>query len=209
MTKQMLASHAAIVPLTTANVSGGVTPTGNAVPTLGLGSYTYSQTYSAPTSLIAITSFGFYDDYVFDVPASLANSIASTISLSNLLGIDNLQVRLYQAPASLNLLPILGNPTLVPYSLALYDGWSSPMYFAGFTATTAILPVTPLVAGRYVLEVRGSVVGSAGGSYTGVLNVTPVPLPPGLPLLLGGMGLLAMFALFIRRLGPPVAATLC
>jgi len=32
--------------------------------------------------------------------------------------------------------------------------------------------------------------GTSGGSYSGTLNVNPVPLPAGLPLLLSGMGLL-------------------
>ena len=201
-------ANAAVVPLTTANVSGVLTSTGNAVPVLGLGSHTYARTFNAPTSLIPNTAFGFYDDYVFDVSASQANSITSTISLSNLLGIDNLQVRLYQSPVNLNLLPILGNPTVVPYLLTVYDGWSAPMNFANFTGTTAILPITPLAAGRYVLEVRGTSVGTAGGSYTGLLNVTPVPLPPALSLLLGGIGLFIVLGL-VRRLGPPVAATFC
>ena len=47
-----------------------------------------------------------------------------------------------------------------------------------------------LAAGTYVLEVRGMATGTSGGSYSGTLNVAPVPLPATLPLLLSGLGLL-------------------
>jgi hypothetical protein len=54
-----------------------------------------------------------------------------------------------------------------------------------------VLPETLLAPGSYVLEIRGNVTGSAGGSYSGVLNLAPapVPLPAALPLLLSGIGL--------------------
>jgi hypothetical protein len=56
-----------------------------------------------------------------------------------------------------------------------------------------VLPTTNLSAGTYVIEVRGTVSGSSGGNYTGSLNLTPVPLPAGLPSLMGGLALLACF----------------
>jgi hypothetical protein len=49
---------------------------------------------------------------------------------------------------------------------------------------------TTLAAWTYVLEVRGNVTGTSGGSYSGTLNVAPVPLPAALPLLFSGLGLL-------------------
>jgi hypothetical protein len=53
-----------------------------------------------------------------------------------------------------------------------------------------VLDPTTLTAGSYVLEIRGEVTGSSGGTYTGSLNLNPVPLPAALPLLLSGLGLL-------------------
>jgi hypothetical protein len=44
-----------------------------------------------------------------------------------------------------------------------------------------------------VLEIRASSVGTAGGSYSGVVNLTPVPLPAALPLLFSGLGLFGAF----------------
>jgi hypothetical protein len=49
---------------------------------------------------------------------------------------------------------------------------------------------TTLSSGSYYLEVRGNVDGTSGGSYSGTLNIAPVPLPAALPLLLSGFGLL-------------------
>jgi hypothetical protein len=63
--------------------------------------------------------------------------------------------------------------------------------------------MTMLNAGTYVLEVRGNVVGSAGGSYSGNLNLVPTPLPAALPLLLSGIGLLGGV---IRRSGKSTQA---
>ncbi len=57
-----------------------------------------------------------------------------------------------------------------------------------------------LSAGQYILEVSGSTAGSDGGQYVGSLDLTPVPLPPGLPLLLCGIGVLAA-ASRLRRAG--------
>jgi hypothetical protein len=64
-----------------------------------------------------------------------------------------------------------------------------------------VLQPTTLAAGTYVLEVRGSLLAGDGvpgssGSYSGVLNLTPVPLPAGLPLLLSGV---SMFGAWISR----------
>jgi hypothetical protein len=51
--------------------------------------------------------------------------------------------------------------------------------------------ITPhtLTAGTYDLQVRGTT-DTLGGSFSGVLNTAPVPLPAALPLLLSGFGLL-------------------
>ena len=63
------------------------------------------------------------------------------------------------------------------------------VYDATMSGGTDTLYAT-LNPGTYVLEVRGVVTGSTGGSYAGTLQVAPVPLPAALPLLLSGLGLL-------------------
>ncbi len=146
---------------------------------------TYGRTFTAPTTLIPGSSFGFYDDFLFHIEGAVANSVTSTINLADVLGINNLQVRLYNVIGNTNL-PVLGQPA------NSIDVWSQEINFTqgGTTTTVQVLPPTPLVAGTYVLEVRGNVVGQFGGSYSGTLNLTSVPLPAALPLLLSGLGML-------------------
>jgi len=140
-------------------------------------SSTYAHTFDNPTLVIPATvgvsnavpgGFGFYDDFLFTIPDATTNSIASTISLSNILGISDLQVRLYSATQS-NPLPILGKP-----DGTVIDGWTT--IIAPGSSVSVVSP-TNLGAGTYVLEVRGNVFGSSGGSYSGVLNVAAVPVP--------------------------------
>ena len=151
-------------------------------------SNTYAHTFASPTLIIPATvgisaavpgGFGFYDDFIFTIPSATANSITSTIGLSNILGIDGLQVRLYNAAQS-NPLPILGVP-----SGTVIDGWTTVI--APGSSVSVISP-SNLGAGTYVLEVRGNVTGAAGGSYAGVLNVAAVPVPATLWLFGSALG---------------------
>lgn len=151
------------------------------------GSFTYQDTFTAPTSTITNSpspGFGFYDDFIFSVPSAVsADSITSTIDLSNVLGISNLQVRLYNSAN--NPPPVLGAP-----QGGAIEAWSTPINVApGASGTVSVLNTTISQPGKYVLEVRGTATGSLGGSYSGTLNVSPVPLPAALPLLLSGLGL--------------------
>jgi hypothetical protein len=162
-----------------------------AINALGVSSSsTYGHTFDSATQVIPETTglstsvpggFGFYDDFLFTVPAASANSIVSTIGLSNMLGIENLQVRLYNA-AQNTPLPVLGTPNGI-----VIEGWTA-LIAPG--SSLSIISPSNLSAGTYVLEVRGNVTGSAGGSYSGVLNVSPVPVPGALWFFgsaLGGM----------------------
>lgn len=178
------AVDAATLDLSYSNVSGSINGAGTiTLPTIP-GSYGYTRTFAGPTSQIPSTAYGFYDDYIFTIPAGAANSITTTINLDSLLGISNLQERLFSATANTDL---SGTPTLTAPVGGAIDAWTVPV---GTSGLVAVLPSTTLNPGTYVLQIRGNVTGTAGGTYSGVLNLTPVPLPAALPLLLGGFGLL-------------------
>jgi hypothetical protein len=153
----------------------------------------YGNTFTSPTSIIAGSpspGFGFYDDFLFTINIATINSITSTINLGSILGITNLQVRLYNA-ANNSPLPVLGVP-----NGGVIDAWSTPVnYMPGMSGIVSVLDAVVVQPGTYVLEVRGNVFGSSGGSYAGTLNLAPaVPLPAALPLLLAGLGVLGGLA---------------
>jgi hypothetical protein len=156
---------------------------------LGPPGVSYGNTFSTNQSGSLIgpgAGYGFYDDYVFTISGSTANSVTSTIDLGNLVQISGLQVRLFSLTGN-SVLPVLGIP-----SGGVIDAWSSAISSGALTGTISVLPTTMLGAGSYVLEVRGTATGSLGGNYSGVLNLAPVPLPAGLPLLLSGLSALGL-----------------
>jgi hypothetical protein len=187
-------ASAAALNLTHSFVSS-VTDTGNGVvtPLAVPGSSTYGHTFIAPTTAIpgSPSGYGFYDDFVFTIAGATTNSVTSTIDFSGLLEITNLQVRLFNASG--NVFPVLASPAGCPgMGCTLINAWSSPISYGPTTGTVAVLPGSLLGAGTYVLEVRGKVVGAAGGSYSGVLNLAPVPVPAAAWLFGSGVvGLLA------------------
>jgi len=151
-------------------ITGAGTGTGLNVP----GTYFYGNSYGSLTNVIAGSpgaGYEFYDDFKFTVAPASANSITSTIDFANILGISGLQVLLYNA-ALQSSLPVLTTPVG-----GAIDAWSTPISAGPLTGTAAVLPITNLAAGTYVLEVRGNVTGASGGSYSGTLNIAPVPIP--------------------------------
>jgi hypothetical protein len=168
------------------------------------GNYTYSDSFTAAqTTFVGTTTSGFYDDFVFTIGAGQVDSITSSITLGNMLGISGMQVRLYDYSANGSVAPLLTTPV----SGSAFDAWSQQVSFPGGTTTVNVLPTTTLAAGTYVIEVRGTAL-SGGGNFTGSLNLTPVPLPTGLPSLIGGLSLLAIFALRRRSTAPGSALAL-
>jgi hypothetical protein len=174
--------------LTVASTGAGSSAFGNISAPVNPGNFYYHDQWTAPqTTTFGSTGAGFYDDFVFTIGAGQADSITSTISLGNFLGISGMQVRLYDYTANGSVAPL----TTTPVAGSAFDAWSSTVAFPGGTQTVSVLNPLTLQAGTYVLEVKGTVTGAAGGNYTGSLNLTPVPLPAGLPMLLGGLGLFA------------------
>ena len=167
--------------------SGGTTGLGTNT-NLGIpSSSNYGNSFTAPTSTFTGSgAYGFFDDYIFTIPGATANSISTTIDLGSL-SIANFQERLYNYSNNTGI--ILGAP-----AGGAIDGWTSPI---GTSGTVAVLPTTVLAPGTYVLQMRGNVTGSAGGSYAGTLNLVPVPLPAATWLF--GSGLLGLGAFARRR----------
>jgi hypothetical protein len=154
------------------------------------GGYTYVNGFGTPqTTNFGSTSYGFYDDYVISIGAGQVDSISSTITLGNLSGITGFSVRLYNYAANGNVAPLTGTPA----TNSVIDAWSTTIPLGGNSATYSVLAPQTLTAGTYVVEVRGTASGIAGGTYSGNLNLTPVPLPAALPLLLSGVGLIGGF----------------
>jgi hypothetical protein len=143
----------------------------------------YTNTFGASAGDIAgAPGFSFYDDYIFTVANATVDSVTSEINLGKL-SLGNLEERVYAVPG--NTLPVLGQPQ------GFQTNWTTPVSFTAGSETGmfTVMDPTTLSAGTYVLEIRGDVTGS-GGTYSGVLNLNPVPLPAALPLLLSALGLL-------------------
>lgn len=183
----------------TLNLNYSTTYNGTSIVTTGPGgtntpiipsSLSYGNSFTAPTISIPgspAPGYGFYDDYLFTISGATANSVSTTIDLGSVLQISNLQERLYNASG--NSVPTLGTPVG-----GAIDAWTSPI---GMIGTVAVLPTTVLNPGTYVLEIRGNVTGSSGGSYAGTLNVTAVPLPAAAWLL--GSGLVGLAGVARKR----------
>ena len=183
-------SNGAALDLTVFNTAagGGGTTT---VSGLSGNTYTYGKGYGQQTTPFVTsgtTQYGFYDDYVFTIGANQVNTVTSSISLGSALEITNLQARLYSLTTE-GIAPLTTTPVSTPI-----QGWSALALFSGGAVSASVITPVTLGAGTYVLEIRGLASGSLGGSYSGNLNLTAVPLPGSAWALLGGLGLLGVAA---------------
>jgi hypothetical protein len=174
--------------------AGGISTTTN-VPYVPAATSSSSYGHNFTTNLTGVvpnTAYEFYDDYLITIDGSSVSSITATINLGGIIAIDGLSVRLFSWD---NTVEQSGGVTTgsLPLNATMLQSWLS------VTSTTQVATIdkTDLVAGTYVLQVRGNVSGIRGGNYVGTLNVAPVPLPAALPLLMSGLGLFG--GLFGRR----------
>jgi len=171
--------------------SGNSTSCGTTAPAYAVpGLYNYADTLSASEASGKIPGSdiyggpaygnlgpaGFIDAYLFQISPASADAVSATISNGSY-AVSNLFAQLYSLSANQGGL-VLGTPAGEVYYGVVTD--------EGAATYVQINPVT-LAAGSYVLEISGTSSGSAGGGYTGSLNLSPVPLPPSFPLLLTGL----------------------
>jgi len=169
------------------------------------GDYSYTEQFSGGTGSGAIPgsdiydgntntstgSAGFIDDYLFSISGATADAVTATVSNGSAYDISNLFVTLYNLTTNADGL-VLTKPVGTAYygDVSMVDG-----------ATSVILSNVMLGDGQYVLQISGTASGTLGGSYTGSLELTPVPLPASFPLLL--TGLLGIAGAMLQRSGRP------
>jgi hypothetical protein len=122
---------------------------------------------------------GAFDDFIkFSIPDS-SNLSSTTVAnnLTNVLGIDNGMVQLFQETSS-------GNTLVGQYS---FDGTTGSTWHSFMS----------LGAGSYYYEITGNATGSQGGFYSITSTVAAVPEPESYALLLAGLGVVG--SLYRRR----------
>jgi hypothetical protein len=133
-------------------------------------------------------AYGFVDTYVLNLPTGTASNfdVSFAVCLGGCTGVSNLTARLYEYTAgnaqNSNNVGSVGAPAgglstvVAPWTVTQGSGMADYTQFQN----------APIAGGEYVLQVAG-LTQTGGGSFSGVLNVTAVPLPASLPLLLGGL----------------------
>ena len=136
------------------------------------GSFGYGNTLSP------VGPGSFLDGYSFTIPVADFNTAASTISFGSYFGINGLSAALFSGSGT------SGTPLMA---------WSVSSPIGPYGELTS-LSTLALNAGTYTLGIKGIVTGSAGGSYSGVLNLansSPVPEPGTGLIFLLGIGMVA------------------
>lgn len=207
-------AHAGTLTLTCEELAGGISPSCPAsAPTYAVpGQYNYIQQFNSPQTAISGTDIyggpvngnlgtaGFIDDYFFQIAPAQADVVSSTIGESGVFNVSNLFVEIYSLTSNPG-----GLVKMMPVGAADYA-----TIFPSGEATFLQINPTVLTGGSYVLQISGTATGSLGGSYQGDLNLTSVPLPAALPLLLSGLGaLVALMRRGRRRLSVAVNAAAC
>jgi hypothetical protein len=183
--------------------SGGDTPTtptgpyGNNYALSLPGQYTFQDQFTAPQGYTLspsspVGSYSFQDTYEFSLSAP-AQGDALTVSLNlsgtpgSTLNIQNLQFRLYEVPSPApapGLNPPPGSIFITPW-MGVSGNDNGTVIQANFNNVQS---------GTYFMDIAGTANGTSGGTYIGQLNLSPVPLPAGIWLLLSGLGGIGVLA---------------
>jgi hypothetical protein len=159
------------------------------------GQYNFSDTFNSPESTVIATSpvgpYTILDSFGFTVGADAQGDVlTATLNLANVFNFANLQLRLYQVTSS-SVVPVVPG---IPAGSTMIQPW---------IGTTVSNPNEVIASfsglqnnATYFLDIAGIPNGTNGGSYTGILNLAPVPLPPNSWLLISGLGVIGVL---IRR----------
>ena len=128
----------------------------------------------------------FVEDYRFTVADGTFSSVSATFNLFDILQVSNLSARLL---TDLNPLSVYTAPATLTLAEMAQRNANTLVSGVGSGSLQTINPFN-VSAGSYILEVRGNVTGTAGGSYGGVFNIAAVPEPSGLLAGLLGLGVL-------------------
>ena len=170
----------------------------------GPGTYLFSQSYTSSLGAYPAAgggiagngglSYGFVDSCVIDVVPSVANAYVFSLNLTSSVGLSNLTARLYEYNA--NGATNLNLGTTGPLSGGGVDAWSASSNATGSNpvASTTLAATTLSNGGEFVLEIAGIETGTSNGTFSGQLDVQPVPLPPALPLLFSGLASLVVWS---------------
>jgi hypothetical protein len=180
----LAAAGCALAQAQTGPVGPSVLNGGNAI--VSPFSTAYGDTYTSPQAEVGTTGYSFTDAYVFTtgVPGSF-DSLSATINLASVLNIIDFQAGLFVGT------PLAsgggsGAGSFIGNSGSTSGAVSGLAWNSGSGGVIQLSDST-LAAGTYTLELRGWVTGTNGGSYSGVLNISPVPEENALALLCAGM----------------------
>jgi len=100
------------------------------------------------------------------------------------LALGSVEVRLFALPNTATFPWISGVGPAFSFDPPVIQAWT-----VASVPGVDLMIINPveLNSGTYVLQVRGNVLGSMGGGYSGSINLAPVALPAALPLLLSGL----------------------
>ena len=151
------------------------------------GQYNFADTFNSPESTVIATSpvgpYTILDSYDFTVGANAQGDVlTATLNLASAFNFADLQLRLYQVTSS-SVVPVVPG---IPAGSTLIQPWLGP---TSANPNEVIASFTGLQANAtYFLDVAGTPNGQFGGSYVGLLNLAPVPLPSSLWLLASALG---------------------
>ena len=157
----------------------------------------YTNSLGQPVAVLPVpftTADYFVSDYGFNLASNASfSSAVVTFDLGSILQLSDLSLSLLHGTPWTGALPGVLSAADIGHRLA------STVVASSGTATTQQIDPLVLAAGDYVLEVRGRVTGSSGGSYGGVINVAAMPEPSGAALALAGLALLGVAGWRARR----------